>query len=277
MTPSSRTKVPPIVVPSSCQIAKPATPLVALGDMAALTKRYVMHYWRVPQLLAFSIVQPIMFVLLFRYVFGGAINVPGTRYVDYLMPGIFVQVAMFGGAATSIGLAYDLKGGIIDRFRTLPMARSAVLVGRTTADLVRNIMVLAIMIVVGTLIGFRFHTNGLNIIIGLLLILAFGYSFSWMFAAIGLWVKDPETAQTAGFLPLFPFVFASSAFVPVASMPGWLQWWATRQPVSLAVNSGRALFNNLPAWHYIWQLMIWIVGICVVFIPLAVRAYRRIQ
>jgi ABC-2 type transport system permease protein/oleandomycin transport system permease protein len=252
------------------------TPLVGLGDIAAITRRYVMHFWRVPQLLVFSIIQPIMFVLLFRYVFGGAINVPGITYVDYLMPGIFVQTALFGGAGTSIGLAFDLKGGIIDRFRTLPMARSAVLAGRTTADLARNVMVIIIMLIVGTLVGFRFHGGIGNDFLGVIIVLAFGYAFSWLYATIGLLVKDPETAQTASFLPLFPLVFASSAFVPVETMPSWLQAFAKHQPVSLAVNSCRALFNDLPAWGQVWQLLIWIVAICVIFIPLAVRAYRRL-
>lgn len=251
------------------------TPLIGLGDIAAITRRYIMHFWRVPQLLVFSIIQPVMFVLLFRYVFGGAISVPGGSYVDYLMPGIFVQTALFGGAGTSIGLAFDLKGGIIDRFRTLPMARSAVLAGRTTADLVRNVMVIVIMLIVGTLVGFRFHGGLGNDILGVLVVLGFGYAFSWLYATIGLLVKDPETAQMAGFLPLFPLVFASSAFVPVETMPSWLQGFANHQPVSLAVNSCRALFNAQPAWGYVWQLLIWIVAICVIFIPLAVRAYRR--
>ncbi|MFH0916036.1 MAG: ABC transporter permease [bacterium] len=260
---------------ATCKVATPMTPLVGLGDIAAITRRYIMHFWRVPQLLVFSIIQPVMFVLLFRYVFGGAINVPGGSYVDYLMPGIFVQTALFGGAGTSIGLAFDLKGGIIDRFRTLPMARSAVLAGRTTADLVRNVMVIVIMLIVGTLVGFRFHGGLGNDILGVLLVLGFGYAFSWLYATIGLLVKDPETAQMAGFLPLFPLVFASSAFVPVETMPSWLQGFANHQPVSLAVNGCRALFNAQPAWGYVWQLLIWIVAICVIFIPLAVRAYRR--
>lgn len=271
------TGTPPRSTPprAACRVATPTTPLIALGDIAAITRRYIMHFWRVPQLLVFSIIQPIMFVLLFRYVFGGAINVPGSSYVDYLMPGIFVQTALFGGAGTSIGLAYDLKGGIIDRFRTLPMARSAVLAGRTTADLVRNVMVIVIMLIVGTLVGFRFHGGVGHDILGVLVVLGFGYAFSWLYATIGLLVKDPETAQMAGFLPLFPLVFASSAFVPVQTMPTWLQGFATHQPVSLAVTACRALFNNQPAWGYVWQLLIWIVAICVIFIPLAVRAYRR--
>ncbi|MCL5735931.1 MAG: ABC transporter permease [Actinobacteria bacterium] len=272
-SPELETPTPPVI---GCRVATPMTPLLALGDIAAVTRRYITHFWRVPQLLVFSIIQPIMFVLLFRYVFGGAIKVPQFNYVDYLMPGIFVQTALFGGAGTSIGLAFDLKGGIIDRFRTLPMARSAVLAGRTTADLFRNVMVIVIMLIVGTLVGFRFHGGIADDLLGVLLVLAFGYAFSWLYATIGLLVKDPETAQTAAFLPLFPLVFASSAFVPVNTMPSWLQAFAKHQPVSLAVNSCRALFNNEAAWGYLWQLLIWIVAMCVIFIPLAVRAYRRV-
>jgi len=257
--------------------SRPLSPRVALSDFGAITQRYIIHFWRVPQLLVFSIIQPVMFVLLFRYVFGGAIPVPGMSYVDYLMPGIFVQTALFGGASTAIGLAFDLKGGIIDRFRTLPMARSAVLAGRTTTDLLRNIMVIIIMLVVGTLVGFRFHgTTWAHDVFGILLILAFGYSFSWLYATIGMTIKDPETAQLAGFIPLFPLVFASSAFVPVETMPSWLQTFATYQPVSVTVSAARALFNGQPAWHYVWQVMIWIVVIFAIFMPLAVRAYRRL-
>jgi len=257
--------------------SRPLSPWVALGDFRAITRRYLTHFIRVPQLLVFSVIQPIMFVLLFRYVFGGAINVPGGNYVDYLMPGIFVQTALFGGASTSIGLAFDLKGGIIDRFRSLPMARSAVLAGRTTTDLLRNVMVIGIMLAVGSAVGFRFHgsTWGHNLL-GILLVLAFGYSFSWLYATIGLLVKDPETAQMAGFVPLFPLTFASSAFVPVSSMPGWLQAFAKYQPVSVTVNAARALLNGQPAWHWIWQELVWVVVIFALFMPLAVRAYRRL-
>lgn len=253
------------------------SPWVALGDFGAITKRYLTHFIRVPQLLVFSVIQPIMFVLLFRYVFGGAITVPGGQYVNYLMPGIFVQTALFGGASTSIGLAFDLKGGIIDRFRSLPMARSAVLAGRTTTDLLRNVMVIAIMLIVGSLVGFRFRSlTWMHGFLGIILVLAFGYSFSWLYATIGLLVKDPETAQVAGFVPLFPLTFASSAFVPVETMPGWLQGFATYQPVSVTVNSVRALLSGQPAWHFIWQELLWVAAIFVIFMPLAVRAYRRL-
>lgn len=261
--------------PPPIQGARPMTPLVALGDIIAVTRRNVLHLWRVPQLLFFSSVQPVMFVLLFRYVFGGAIQVPGGKYVNYLLPGIFIQIALFGGASTAVGLATDIKGGIIDRMRTLPMARSAVLAGRTFADLVRNVLVVALMLAVGTLVGFRFMGSPAANVLGVLIVLFFGYAFSWVFASIGMAVKDPETAQLAGFIPIFPLVFASSAFVPVASMPGWLQAWANHQPVSIAVNSARALFSGQPAWHFVWQLLAWAVAILVVFVPLSVWQYRR--
>jgi len=261
---------------ASFEGVRPMTALVALSDIAAVTKRNVLHLWRVPQLLFFSSVQPIMFVLLFRYVFGGAIQVPGGNYVNYLLPGIFVQIALFGGASTSVGLATDLKGGMIDRMRSLPMARSAVLAGRTTADLLRNVLVVALMLIVGTLVGFRFGGSPAANALGVLLVLAFGYAFSWVFATIGLAVKDPETAQLAGFVPIFPLVFASSAFVPVQTMPGWLQAWANHQPVSIAVNATRALFSDQPAWHWVWQLLVWILGILVIFVPLAVRQYKKL-
>jgi ABC transporter DrrB family efflux protein len=251
------------------------TPTIALGDIAAITKRNLLRILRTPQLLVFSSIQPVMFVLLFRYVFGGAIPIPGISYVDYLIPGIFVQTTLFGGAAAAVGLAQDLKGGIIDRFRSLPMARSAVLAGRTFADLGRNVVVTALMVTVGVAVGFRFHGGFASGVAALLLVLAFGYAFSWMFATIGLLVKDPETAQIAGFIPMFPLVFASSAFVPVQSMPGWLQAFANVQPVSVTVNAVRALTQGGPVYHWLWQSLAWTIGILVVFIPLAVRQYRR--
>ncbi len=206
----------PTVAPTRPLAVGPSmTPVIALGDIAAVTRRNLLRILRTPQLLVFSSIQPVMFVLLFRYVFGGAIPIPGFRYVDYLMPGIFVQTTLFGSAAAAVGLAQDLKGGIIDRFRSLPMARSAVLAGRTLADLGRNLFVTALMVTVGTLVGFRFHGGLVPGVAAIVLVLVFGYAFSWIFAATGLFVKDPETAQIAGFIPMFPLVFASSAFVPV--------------------------------------------------------------
>jgi ABC-2 type transport system permease protein/oleandomycin transport system permease protein len=192
------------------------------------------------------------------------------------MAGIFVQTTLFGGTSTAVGLAEDLRGGIVDRFRSLPMARSAVLAGRTFADLTRNVFVLALMVIVATGVGFRFHNSPVPDLAAMLVVLAFGYAFSWVFAYVGLVVKEPETAQVAGFIPLFPLVFASSAFVPVQSMPGWLQGFANVQPVSVTVNATRALTQGGPIYHWLWQMVLWTVLILVVFIPMAVARYRRI-
>ncbi len=251
------------------------TPALALSDTIGIAQRDLRRITRTPQLLFFSAVQPIMFVLLFRFVFGGSIRTPGTSYVNYLMPGIFVQVVLFGGAQTAVGLATDLKEGVIDRFRTLPMARSAVLAGRTLADLARNVFVVLLMLGVGVLVGFRFHGSPAGNVGAVLLVLAFGYAFSWVFAAVGLAVRDPETAQVAGFIPLFPLVFASSAFVPVANMPGWLQVFANHQPVSVTVTTTRALLSGLPASQWLWQALLWTLAIFAIFVIIAVRVYAR--
>jgi len=272
---------PPAAIPGPSgpgpgDAVRPITLSVVASDVWGITRRNLRRIVRTPRLLVFSSIQPIMFVLLFRYVFAGAIRVAHGDYVDYLMPGIFVQTALFGGASTAVGLATDLQGGIIDRFRSLPMARSAVLAGRTIADLARNLVVLALMVGVGVLVGFRFHGSIGNNLGGLGLVLLFGYAFSWVFVTIGLVVKDPETAQVAGFLPLFPLVFASSAFVPVQTMPGWLRAFANVQPVSVSVNAVRALVVGGPIEHWLWQSLVWGAGILVVFAVVAVRQYRKI-
>jgi ABC-2 type transport system permease protein len=230
-----------------------------------------------PQLLVFSTIQPVIFVLMFRYVFGGAIHIPGVDYVNYLMPGIFAQTVTFGAIQTGIGLAEDLHKGLIERFRSLPMARSAVLAGRTLADLVRNVFVVALMIVVGYMVGFRVQTGVLGLLAGVAVILLFGFSLTWIFAIIGLSAPNAETAQAMSFPILAPLVFASSAFVAIDTMPGWLQPFATYQPVSLAVDAVRSLmlggqFHD-PA--RVAGSLAWSVGIVAVFAPLAVRVYRR--
>ena len=184
--------------------------------------------------------QPIMFTLLFTYVFGGAIHVPGGHYVDFLMPGIFVQTVIFGAMSTAVGLSEDLHKGLIERFRALPMGRSAVLAGRTTSDLVRNVFVVALITAVGFAVGFRIGTNVALFLCGVLLILLFAYALSWGFATIGLSAPNAETAQVMVFPILFPLLFASSAFVPVATMPGWLQAFAEHQPVTQVVERARA-------------------------------------
>jgi ABC transporter DrrB family efflux protein len=252
-------------------------PLAVRGvrDALAITWRNLIGYRRVPQLLVFSTVQPVIFVLLFRYVFGGAIDTGRIPYVDFLMPGVFVQTVVFGSLATAIGLAADMKSGLLERFRSLPMARSAVLAGRTLADLTRNVFVVFLMVAVGFLVGFRIHTNALALIAGILLLLFFGYAMSWIFATVGLALGDPETAQAAAFPVLAPLVFASTVFVPLEKMPGWLQVWAGHQPVSVTASAVRALVLGGPTSSYVWQALAWCVGILAVFAPLAVRRYRR--
>ena len=214
--------------------------------------------------------------MLFRYVLGGAIHIPGGSYVDYIVPAVFIEAVMIGGMATAIGLADDLRSGIIDRFRSLPMARSAVLAGRTLADLARSVFALALMVGLGLLVGFSFHASIGSIVAGLALVIVFGYCFSWVYATIGLVTKDPETAQVAGILPFFVLVFASSAIVPVATMPGWLQPFARHQPVSITINAVRALLQGEPTHHWVWQSLAWSAGILVVFFTIAVRLYRNV-
>jgi ABC transporter DrrB family efflux protein len=246
----------------------------AVSDTLAVCARNLIAYRRVPQLLVFSTIQPVVFVLLFRYVFGGAISTPGVPYVDYLMPGIFAQTVAFGAMNTSIGLAMDVNQGLIERFRSLPMARSAVLAGRTLADLVRNVFVVALMFAVGFAVGFRVHTGVVPLIGAVLLVLLFGYALSWVFATVGLVVKDAETAQAAAFPVLAPLVFASSAFVPVESMPDWLQPFATYQPLSVVVDAVRALCLGGSTAAYVAGAILWCVAILAVAAPIAVRRYR---
>ncbi len=252
-------------------------PFGAVRDTIAIARRNLIAYIRIPQLLVFSTVQPVIFVLMFRFVFGGAIKTPGTLpYVDFLMPGIFVQTVVFGSIATAIGLATDLKSGLVERFHSLPMSRSAVLVGRTLADLARNVFVVILMVAVGVLVGFRVHTNAGLFVVSLLLVLLFGYAMSWIFATVGLAVADPETAQAAAFPVLAPLVFASAVFVPLSTMPGWLQVFARNQPVSLTAEAARALVNgNSPILHYLVPAVIWLAAIIAIFAPIAVRLYRR--
>jgi ABC transporter DrrB family efflux protein len=246
------------------------------ADAAAVTRRNLYRYVRVPTLLLFSTIQPIMFVLLFTYVFGGAIQVAGVdNYIDFLMAGILVQTVIFGSTQTGVGLAEDMSRGMVDRFRSLPMARSAVLAGRTLSDTVRNLFVVCLMLVVGTLVGFRFHAGVVPAVGAVGLALAFGLAFSWISALIGLSVRDVESAQAAGFVWVFPLVFASSAFVPIATMPGWLQAFADINPVTITVNALRALTLGGPTVRPVLEALAWIAGILLVFVPLAVNRYRR--
>ena len=249
----------------------------AVSDATAVMWRNLLAYVRLPEMAVFSSIQPIMFVLLFRYVFGNSINLadPSIAYVDYLMPGIMVQTAVFGAMATGIGLAEDLHKGLIERFRSLPMARSAVLAGRTMADSVRNVFVMALVTVVGMLVGFRIHDGLFRYLFAVALVLLFAFAVSWITATVGLGAPNAEAAQAAMFPLLFPLIFASSAFVDTSFMPGWLQAFANHQPVTYTVDAARDLVLGLPAGGDVLASMAWSVGLVAVFAPLAVRRYRR--
>jgi ABC transporter DrrB family efflux protein len=251
----------------------------AITDTAIVTGRNLRHFIRQPDLLVFSTIQPVLFVLLFVYVFGGAVgrSLPhGVAYVDFLLPGIFVQSVTFGASQTAVGLSEDLQRGVVDRFRSMPMARSAVLAGRTVADLVRNILIIGLMIAVGYLVGFRF-LGGVAGAVGCIgVVAAFGFALSWIFAFVALTVRGAEAAQTAGFVVIFPLVFASSVFVPVSTFPDWLQAFAKINPVTVTADAARslALFGT-PA--SLGAAAAWTGGLLAVFIPLSVWRYRRIS
>jgi ABC transporter DrrB family efflux protein len=246
-----------------------------VSDTLVLAKRSFLRIPRQPDLLVSFTVQPVMFVVLFVYVFGGAIETPGFDYVDFLMPGIIVQSMTFGGFVTALGLAEDLKKGLIDRFRSLPMARSAVVTGRTLADVVTNVVQLVVMLAVGLAVGFRFSTDVPDVVAGIALLLLIGYAFSWVFAFIGLVASSPEAANAYGFTIIFPLTFVSSAFVPVDSMPSWLQPIAEHNPITRMVDAIRALFLGTPAGNDIWLAVVWCLGFIVVFGVLATWRYRR--
>jgi ABC-2 type transport system permease protein/oleandomycin transport system permease protein len=247
----------------------------ALADAWTVCWRNLLQVPRAPELLVFTTIQPVMFVLLFRYVFGGAISVPGGSYVNFLMAGIFVQTVAFGSITTGIGLADDLGKGIVDRFRSLPMARSAVLLGRTLSDLVRNTFTVIVMLIVGVAVGFRPDGSVFEYILAFLLLLLFSFAFSWIAATVGLAVGSVEAAQSGGFIWLFPLTFASSAFVPVDSMPGWLQAFAEHQPVTVTVDAIRAWTLGTPVGTAGWQALGWCLGILAIFMPLSVAKYKR--
>jgi ABC-2 type transport system permease protein/oleandomycin transport system permease protein len=247
----------------------------ALADAWVLAKRRLTQIPRIPDELIFATIQPVMFVVLFRYVFGGAITGAGPNYANFLMAGIFVQTVIFGATTTGVGLAQDLEKGLIDRFRSLPMAKSAVLTGRTIADLVRNLFVVIVMLVVGLIVDFRPSGSPLAWAAAFGLILLVSFAFSWISATIGLLVHSVEAAQSAGFIWLFPLTFASSAFVPVSRMPTWLQGFANHQPVSVFVNAVRSLFLGQSVGADGWQSLVWCLGILVAFIPLSVWMYGR--
>jgi ABC transporter DrrB family efflux protein len=251
----------------------------AISDSLVMTRRNLLVWMRVPAYIVFTVVQPVIFVLLFRYVFGGAIQVANQGgYVNFLMPGIIGQTAAFATFATAIALAQEAKAGVIDRLRSLPMARSAVLAGRLIADGIRMLVTILVIIAVGYAVGFRFQNGGLSAIAMVLLAEFFGITICCVSAFIGLAIKDEESVQAFGLIWLFPLTFVSSAFVPIATMPAWMQAFANNQPVTLVIDAMRSLAlggSQFPLFPGLWESFAWLVGILLVFAPLAVRAYKR--
>jgi ABC-2 type transport system permease protein/oleandomycin transport system permease protein len=264
----------------------------AISDGYTLTKRNLLTYIRKPDLLVFSTIQPVMFVLLFVYVFGGAMKAvlpPTIPYVDFLMPGIFVQTAIFSALQTGVGLAEDLQKGLVDRFKSLPMARSAVLAGRTLADTVAILFQVVLMLIVAWLVGFRFHEGLAEALLAFAGAVSVGYAFTWLAAFAGLSLKSVEAVQAAMFTIVFPFVFASGAFVPPSTFPDWLQTFANVNPVTIWVDTFRLLTLGDLYTAYrasigdpiaslgtlMLQSTAWFLGILAVFVPLGVRVYRR--
>lgn len=256
-----------------------------ITQISVITRRNLLRNLRLPQLLVFATIQPVMFLLLFNFVFGGAIGSGSTgpagggvpiSYINFLLPGLLAQTALFGATQTSVGLTEDMASGSIDRFRSLPIARSAVLAGRTFSDLLRNLFVVVLMLAVGALLGFRPDGSVLDIVLAVVLVLGFSYAFSWVMACVGLLVKNAEAAQAAGFLLVFPLAFASSVFVPTATMPSWLQVFTNHQPVTIVVNAVRALMSGTSTVSGVASAAAWIAGICFVAVPSAVAIYRRV-
>jgi ABC-2 type transport system permease protein len=257
-----------------------------LSDSAVITRRNLIKVKRVPDLIVFATLSPIMFVLLFRFVFGGAINVPGNvSYAEFLLPGIFTQTVIFGSTITGSSIAEDLQKGLIDRFRSLPMSRSAVLIGRTVADLGLNALSIAVMALTGLVVGWRIHSSVGEAIAGFLLLLVFSYSISWLMALVGLTVRTPEVVNNASFIVIFPITFVASTFVPLETFPTVLRTFAEWNPVSTVAQSARELFGNIPAgvpepdvWslqHPLAYSLLWAALILAVFVPLSVRKYLR--
>jgi ABC transporter DrrB family efflux protein len=247
----------------------------AVADTLTITRRNLLVWMRVPAYIVFTVIQPVMFVLMFRYVFGGAIPVKGTTYVNFLMPGIIGQTAAFATFGTAIALAQELKKGVIDRLRSMPMARSAVLAGRLVADTARMLVTIVIVVGVGYAVGFRFQNGVVPAILMVVLAVVFGVAICLISAFTGLAIGDEESVQAFGLIWLFPITFLSSAFVPIRTMPGWLQAFANNQPVTYVIDTMRALALGGPIQANLWKSIVWLVGIFVVFAPLAVRAYKR--
>ena len=248
----------------------------ALSDIGVMTRRNMLRYIRLPQLLVFNALLNVVLLLLFNYVFGGAINTGGIAYIQYFLPGFMVQTVVFGSTQTSVGLAEDLSKGMIDRFRSLPISRPAFLTGRVIADAARYAILIVLMIAVGSIMGFRFENGVLPALAGVVLIIFFGIALTWVGVFIGISVRDVETAQVAGFVWVFPLVFASSLYVPIETMPGWLQVFAQINPVTPMVDTMRALALGGSVSASLWKTLVWDGVIILAFLPLALRRYRLI-
>ena len=259
--------------------------LAALGDGAVVARRNLIKIKRVPELLVFTTLQPIMFIVLFAYVFGSAIDTGAVDYREFLIAGIFAQTVVFGATLTGAGLADDMQKGIIDRFRSLPMSRSAVLVGRTTSDVLNNVLVITVMSLTGLVVGWRIRTSFLEALAGFLLLLLFAYAISWIMAWVGLIVPSVEVVQSASFIVIFPITFIANTFVPSDGLPTPLRVFAEWNPVSSVTQAARELFGNVApgvpppdVWslqHPVLYTLLWVVLILLVFVPLSVRAYKR--
>lgn len=258
-----------------------------LSDGWVTTKRNLLKIKRVPDILVFTLIQPIMFVLLFTYVYGGVIEIPGSSYAEFLMAGIFAQTVVFGSTYSGSAMAQDLKDGIIDRFRTLPMHPAAVLVGRTNGDMAINAASMAVMMVTGFIVGWRVRSSFVEAALAVILILFFAYAFSWVMAYIGMSVRSPEIINNVSFLVLFPLTFISNAFVPSETLPGPLRVFAEWNPVSALVQASRELFGNVPpgaiageswtAHNPILTVLLGLALMLVVFVPLSVRKFASIS
>jgi ABC-2 type transport system permease protein/oleandomycin transport system permease protein len=254
----------------------PGRPAGALASVAVITGRNVRRLVRVPTLLLFATVQPVLFVLLFTYAFGGAVHVPGTaRYIDYLLPGIFVLAIGFGASQTGVAIADDLSTGMVDRFRSLPIPGAAVLAGRVAADALRNLFVVLLMTGVGAAVGFRFHAGPAFAVAAVGLAVATGIAFSWLNLLLGLAVRDPESAGLAGIFPVVVLFFTSSVLVPVATMPGWLQAFAKANPITVITDALRALCLGGAATRPVIEAALWLATLLAVTIPVAVASYRH--
>jgi ABC transporter DrrB family efflux protein len=274
MTAAAPAAVGPAVAPRGPSLFTQAR--WAVSDTLTITRRNLLVWIRVPAYIVFTVIQPVMFVLMFRYVFGGAIHVPVKGgYVDFLMPGIIGQTAAFATFGTAIALAQELQKGVIDRLRSMPMARSAVLAGRLVADTARMFVTIVIVIGVGYAVGFRFQNGAALAVAMVALAVVFGLAICCIAAFTGLAIGDEESVQAFGLIWLFPITFLSSAFVPISTMPGWLQAFANNQPVTYVIDTMRAMAVGGPIEANLWKSLVWLAGIFIVFAPLAVRAYKR--